>query len=233
MALALALASALVASACGDEGGDEASALARGQPLRVVTTVSPITSIVAGVAGDMAVVTGLVPEGTNSHTFEPPPSAARVLEQADVVFINGLGLEEPTKQLAEKNLKDGAEIVELGSETVSPDEYIYDFSFPKDEGKPNPHLWTDPPMAKQFARVTADTLARRDPASAHAYEANYLHFAAKANELDRAVVAATSTLPPGHRKLLTYHDAYAYFAKRYGWTVIGAIQPSTFAEPTA
>lgn len=228
-----ALALALVAVACGNEGRNEASALPRGQRLRVVTTVSPITSIVASVAADMATVTGLVPEGTDSHTFEPPPSAARVLEQADVIFVNGLELEEPTKELGEENLKEGGEIVELGSETITPDEYIYDFSFPKDGGKPNPHLWTNPPMAKQFARVTADTLKRRDPANAYAYEANYLRFAAKADELDRAVVAATNTLPPGRRKLLTYHDAYAYFAKRYGWTVIGAIQPSTFAEPTA
>ena len=69
---------------------------------RIVATVAPITSLVAQVAGDVgADIVGLVPEGTNSHTFEPPPSAAAVLEQADVVFMNGLVLEEPTKDLAQ------------------------------------------------------------------------------------------------------------------------------------
>ena len=200
--------------------------------LRVVTTVAPITSIVAGVAGDKAAVTGLVPEGTNSHTYEPPPSAARVIARADIVFLNGLRLEDPTRELANENKARGAEIVLLGNETLEPAEYLYDFSFPRSGGKPNPHLWTNPPMAKEYARIVADTLARRDPANADAYEANYSAFAARVDELDKAMVTATASLPPERRKLLTYHDAYAYFARHYGWTVIGAIQPSTFDEPT-
>ena len=206
--------------------------MAAGQKLQIVTTVAPITSIVANVAGDLAVITGLVPEGTNSHTFEPPPSAAKALSGADIVFINGLKLEEPTKDLAGSNRKKGSEIVELGSLTIKPEEYIYDFSFPKDEGKPNPHLWTNPPMARAYARIAADTMKRRDPTNAEAYEANYARFAARVDEFDRAMVTATATVPPARRKLLTYHDAYAYFAKHYGWTVIGAIQPSNFDEPT-
>ncbi|MGH9277428.1 MAG: metal ABC transporter substrate-binding protein [Acidimicrobiales bacterium] len=222
---AVAVALGLLAGACSTN--DPA-----GGTLRVVTTVAPITSIVAQVAGDRARVEGLVPEGTNSHTFEPPPSAARALSQADIVFVNGLQLEEPTKDLARKNAKKGAEIVELGTQTVRPDEYIYDFSFPRDEGKPNPHLWTNPPMARQYGRIVADALARRDPANAPAYEANYARFAAKVDELDAAMVTATATIPPERRTLLTYHDAYAYFARHYGWTVIGAIQPSNFDEPT-
>ena len=201
--------------------------------LRVVTTVAPITSIVANVGGDLIRLTGLVPEGTNSHTFEPPPSAAKVLSQADVVFINGLKLEDPTRELAATNGKPGAVIVQLGDRAITPDEYVYDFSFPRSGGKPNPHLWTDPPLAKKYARTVADTLRQRDAANATAYEANYERFANEVDELDRAMVAATATLPPERRKLLTYHDAYAYFARHYGWTVIGAVQPSSFEEPTA
>ena len=79
--------------------------------MQIVSTVAPITSIIANVVGGSgAVVNGLVPEGTNSHTFEPPPSAAKVLEESDVVFINGLVLEEPTKDLAEANIASGAEV---------------------------------------------------------------------------------------------------------------------------
>lgn len=204
-----------------------------GRPLRVVTTVAPITSIVAQVAGDSgATIVGLVPEGTNSHTFEPPPSAAAVLESADVVFMNGLVLEEPTKGLAEANVGDETTLCELGTAVLPESEWLFDFSFPKEGGKPNPHLWTNPPMAKSYALVVRDVLSDADPANAEMYAANYESLAARIDQLDSAMVAATETVPSDKRLLLTYHDAYAYFAKRYGWTVVGAIQPSSFDEPT-
>jgi len=99
-------------------------------PLSIATTVAPITSIVANIAGNTdSTIVGIVPEGTNSHTFEPKPSDAVVLEQADVIFINGLVLEEPTKDLALANLKDGAMICELGTAILPESDYIYDFSF--------------------------------------------------------------------------------------------------------
>jgi ABC-type Zn uptake system ZnuABC Zn-binding protein ZnuA len=225
--LAVAVALALGVAGCSSESGGAADDPAK---LNVVTTVSPITSIVASVAGDRAEVRGLVPEGVNSHTFEPPPSAARTLARADVVFVNGLQLEDPTRALAGANLRRGAEVVALGDATIGPDQYLFDFSFPREAGKPNPHLWTNPPYAREYARIVRDTLVRRDPASAEAYRANYDRFAAKVAELDAAVKAASATVP--RRELLTYHDAYAYFAKEYGWTVIGAVQVSSFEEPT-
>jgi len=228
----------LVAS-CGEttENGVPAVGCDLGAPvagvLTIATTVAPITSIVANIAGGTStVITGIVPEGTNSHTFEPKPSDAKTLETADIVFINGLVLEEPTKDLALANLKNGAIICELGTEILPESDYIYDFSFPKEGGKPNPHLWTNPPMAKQYAQVVHDVLVRRDPANAATYESNLAAFVAKVDALDAAMVTATATVPETQRKLLTYHDAYAYFAVHYGYTVIGAIQPSSFDEPT-
>jgi ABC-type Zn uptake system ZnuABC Zn-binding protein ZnuA len=201
--------------------------------LTIATTVAPITSIVANIAGGTGtLVTGIVPEGTNSHTFEPKPSDAKTLETADIVFINGLVLEEPTKDLARANLKDGAIICELGTEVLPESDYIYDFSFPRDGGKPNPHLWTNPPMAKQYAQVVHDVLVRRDPANAAMYDTNLAAFSAQVDALDVAMVTATATIPESQRKLVTYHDAYAYFAKHYGYKVVGALQPSSFSEPT-
>lgn len=218
---------ALLAPGCGSGGSSAADDPAK---LNVVTTVSPITSIVSSIAGDRAEVRGLVPEGSNSHTFEPPPSAARTLAKADVVFVNGLKLEDPTRELADGNLKAGAEVVELGNRTIQPSQYLYDFSFPREGGKPNPHLWTNPPFAKEYGRVVRDTLVARDPANGAAYGANFERFAAKVDELDAAMSTASATVPK--RELLTYHDAYAYFAQHYDWQVIGAIQVSSFEEPT-
>jgi ABC-type Zn uptake system ZnuABC Zn-binding protein ZnuA len=228
VAAAAAAAALLALTAC---GGGATAERDDGRP-RIVTTVAPITSIVAAVAGDRVVIDGLVPEGTNSHTFEPPPSAARVLSQADVVFINGLKLEEPTKELAQTNLKQGAEIVEIGTKVLPESDYLYDFSFPRADGKPNPHLWTDPTYAIRYAAVVRDTLAAADAGNAAYYRDNYGRFEAQAKELDAALRADQATIPAGNKELLTYHDAYAYFAKTYGWRVIGAIQPRNFEDPT-
>ncbi|MFN8465343.1 MAG: zinc ABC transporter substrate-binding protein [Caldilineaceae bacterium] len=98
---------------------------------------------IAGIAGDKAQIAGIVPEGVNSHTFEPAPSDAKVLAQADPIFANGLKLEEPTVKLAEANLKQGAEIVLLGEQTITPDQYVYDFSFPRNR-QPQPASLAQP-----------------------------------------------------------------------------------------
>jgi ABC-type Zn uptake system ZnuABC Zn-binding protein ZnuA len=219
----------LAAAGC---SGTDADADGGDDRLTVVTTVAPITSIAANVIGDLAEIRGVVPEGTNSHTFEPPPSVAAALADADIVFLNGLQLEEPTLELAEANVDDGTPIVLLGDRTIGPDEHAYDFSFPEAEGRPNPHLWTNPPMAVRYAEIVRDEMAALDPEHAEAYDANLRAFTTLVDDLDAAMRESFATLPPGQRKLLTYHDAYAYFAEEYGWEVIGAIQVSDFEDPT-
>ena len=232
--LSLAAATALTVTACGGsaDSGSSASDSAPSSDLVVATTVSPLTSIVAAVAGDNVTIEGIVPEGTNSHTFEPEPQAAELLSKADLIFINGLKLEDPTLSLAEANKKDGAEIVELGTISLPESDYIYDFSFPEEEGKPNPHLWTDPGYAVAYADIVREKLSERDPANAAEYQANFEAFKAEADKLAEAVRADQASVPEGQLKLVTYHDAYAYFAKNFGWEVVGAIQPSSFDDPT-
>ena len=201
--------------------------------LNVVATVSPITSIVESVGGARINLRGVVPEGVNSHTFEPAPSVAAVLAEADLVFLNGLFLEEPTLEMAQANRKPGAAIISLGERTINPEQWQFDFSFPEAGGHPNPHLWPDPMLALRYAEIVRDELAERDAANAAYYGANYEAFAARIAALDAAIRAGVATVPPGNRKLLTYHDSWAYFAQRYGLTVIGAVQPSDFSEPSA
>ncbi len=201
--------------------------------LKVVSTVSPLTNIIYNIGGDRISLSGIVPEGVNSHTFEPAPSDAIKLAQADLIFINGLNLEIPSLRLAEANLKDGGEIVILGELTINPDEYVYDFSFPKESGSPNPHLWTNPFFALRYAEIVRDKLVEKDPDNAAYYRANYDAFNAKIMALDEAIKATTASIPEANRKLLTYHDSFAYFAPLYGFSIIGAIQPADFSEPSA
>ena len=201
--------------------------------LQVVSTVSPITNIIFNIGGDRIALTGIVPEGVNSHTFEPAPSDARALARADLIFINGLDLEVPTLRMAEANLAEGAQIVLLGEETVTPDAYVYDFSFPEASGRPNPHLWMNPQLALRYAEIIRDRLSEHDPEGAELFDANYEAFAWRIAALDEAIAATIATIPVANRKLLTYHDSWAYFAPRYGMTVLGAIQPADFSEPSA
>jgi ABC-type Zn uptake system ZnuABC Zn-binding protein ZnuA len=217
---------AVLAAGC---GGDAGPAADDGR-LDVVTTVAPLTSIAATIGGDRVHVTGLVPEGTNSHTFEPPPSAAEVLSKADLIVVNGLKLEDPTLELAESNKRDGTPVLALGDRVLPRQDWIFDFSFPEKDGKPNPHLWTDPNYAVRYAEVLHDEYATLDPEGRATFDANLETFRASAGALSAAVVEAGRTVE--RKELLTYHDGYAYFAKDFGWTVLGAIQPSSFEEPS-
>ena len=228
----LAVAAVVLLAACSSSTDNSSSGDADNRPL-IATTVAPITSIAASIAGDRARIEGIVPEGTNSHTFEPSPQIAKLLSDADLILVNGLKLEDPTMKMAESNKKETTQIVEIGTLVLPESDYLYDFSFPVEEGKPNPHLWTDPGYAIKYAGVIRDQLSELDPENADYYAENFTGFEKQATELSNALTTDQVSVPAGNLKLLTYHDAYAYFAKSYGWTVIGAIQPNDFADPSA
>ena len=266
----------IVLGACGPGMSAPGDPQSQGERLRVVTTISPITNIVYNIGGDHILLNGIVPPGADPHTFEPAPSDAVQLAQADFVFINGLDLDQSSLRLAEANLKEGAEIILLGEQAVDPDVYIYgrsgegghedegdhddddgdggheddddgdgDHDGDDDDGDheeddvghqydgSNPHLWTDPIYALKYAEIVRDRLTARDPDNGDAYLANYEEFAARIQALDAAIQATTASIPAANRKLFTYHDSFAYFARRYGYTVLGAVQPSDFSEPSA
>jgi ABC-type Zn uptake system ZnuABC Zn-binding protein ZnuA len=231
LSLALTLA---VFSACSDDDDDNGGgAVTDGETLKVVTTVAPITSIAENIGGTKIELEGVVPEGTNSHTYEPPPSVARTLADADLIILNGLQLEEPTLELAESSKSDDAVILQLGDSTITPEEYKFDFSFPEEDGKPNPHLWPDPTLTQEYAALIHDQFVTLDPANEEYYDDNYAALTSRLETLDQQMRVATQTVPAENRKLLTYHDSWAYWADNYGFTIIGAIQPSDFSEPSA
>ncbi|MGE3077218.1 MAG: metal ABC transporter substrate-binding protein [Dehalococcoidia bacterium] len=205
--------------------------------LNVATTVAPITSIVLNVGGDRIHIHGIVPAGVDSHTFEPKPSDAKILARADLLIMNGADLEGATEKIASENLKDPSKIYKLADNTLSGDSesdgFLYDFSFPRAEGHPNPHLWMNPLYAKKYADLVRGWLSENDPENASYYQSNYDRFAAVLTDLDAAIRADQATVPEANRRLLTYHDSWAYWAREYGWKVVGAIQPSDFKEPSA
>jgi ABC-type Zn uptake system ZnuABC Zn-binding protein ZnuA len=199
--------------------------------LKVVATVAPIANLVRNVGGNRIDLTQLIPDGTDSHTFEPRPSDTRAIAEADLVVLNGIGLETPTQRLVAANTKPGAQVLLLADNTITRDEWIFDFSFPESRGNPNPHLWLDVAYAAKYADLVRVKLVEMDPANADYYEAHGAQLQERLQQLDQAIFAVTQTIPPQNRRLLTYHDSWAYFARRYGWEVVGAIQPSDFSEP--
>ena len=233
--IAAALFALAVCAACvSDGGGDSDSPAAGGDgALNVVATVSPIVSIAENVGGTRIRLRGVVPEGVNSHTFEPAPSVAGVMADADLIILNGLFLEEPSLRMAQANAKPGAVILSLGDKAISRDEWVFDFSFPESDGHPNPHLWTSPILALKYAELIRDELSRLDAANAGYFAENFAEFERRALDLDARIAQAAATVPPDDRKLLTYHDSFPFFGPRYGFEIIGAVQPSDFAEPSA
>ncbi len=205
---------------------------AQAEKLNIVTTVSPITNLVKNIGGDKVVLHGIVPEGTNSHTFEPSPSDIKFLAAADMLIYNGLQLEIPTEKLANANKKKGATFIKLGDGTISKKEWQFDFSFPESDGYPNPHLWLNVAHAMKYVELIRDALVERDASNTGYYTKRATSLLKRLDHLDKAILQAMATIPKKNRKLLTYHDSWAYFCPRYGCEVIGAIQPSSFADPS-
>lgn len=210
------------------------SVYAANKTLNVITSVSPITNIVKNIAGDKINLTGLVPEGVNSHTFEPVPSDIVKLSNADLVIINGLFLEDNMEKVVNESLKNKPDIqlLKLADGTINSTGWIFDFSFPKEQGHPNPHLWLNPVNAMKFANLTKDKLIEMDPNNTAYYTENAKKYLVLLKQLDEGIKTAVQSVPPENRKLVTYHDSWAYFAPRYNMTVIGAVQPSDFSEPS-
>ena len=202
--------------------------------LNVVTSVAPITNIVQNIGGDKINLVGLVPEGVNSHTFELIPSDTIKINDADLVIIDGLNLEANIEKIAENVISKNPSIrlLKLGDNTISKKEWVFDFSFPKEKGDPNPHLWLNVEYAIKFANLTRDKLMEMDPTNSQYYIKNSNKYTKLLNQLDEGIKKSIETIPAENRKLLTYHDSWAYFAPRYGMQVIGAIQASDFSDPS-
>jgi ABC-type Zn uptake system ZnuABC Zn-binding protein ZnuA len=200
--------------------------------LDVATTVAPISSIARNIGGDRIRLHGLIPDATNSHTFEPSPSDAQTLAKADLIIVNGLHLEQPTLDMAAASKSATAVVRQLADETISQKDWLFDFSFPESAGDPNPHLWMDVQYAVRYADLIRGWFDQADSANQAAYDANFAAYKTRLDQLDSLIHQGVASVPETDRKLLTYHDSWAYWAREYGFTVIGAVQASDFSDPS-
>ena len=173
--------------------GADAKGPLDGKKLQVVTTVSPITSIVSSVGGDLVQVNGLIPEGADSHTFEPPAERGRALSRPTSCSSTGSSSRTPPRISPARTSGQGAEIVDLGrAHGDAPSSTSTTSRSRRDGGKPNPHLWTNPPFAKRYARIVARHAQRRDPAQRGALRGQLRRVRRQVDELDRAMTDATA-----------------------------------------
>jgi len=237
---ALAAWSALAAlglAACSG-GGPAATTGADGcRPLQIVASTSILGDVVGRVAGAADRVEVLMPIGSDPHSFQASASQAAALREADLVVVNGLGLEGTLAGVIESAAADGVAVVEAAS-FVMPLPYgpgATDGDGADGEGGTlDPHLWTDPRRMADVATGLGEALAAADPGCAAAHRAAAAAYRAELLGLDVEIEGLLAAVPAEQRKLITNHHTLGYFADRYGFEVVGAIIPggATFAGPS-
>lgn len=261
--LAAVLVSALVVTGCGktsspagtapqptddipqnvgmDDSGSEDMSLqcfggkpVKGDNVRIVTSIAPMTAIVGElVSGTGVKVTGLIPEGQNSHEYAPTSADAKILRTADIVMLVGLGLDDPISAMAKENAKPGALLCEAGTAMLPKSEWAYDGVFTQDANKPNPHVWLNPAHMLRLTTILNKSITTVIPDIIPTADDNYVKMSAQINSLDQAMQTDLETVPVRNRTLVTYHPAFAYFARKYRFEVADIIQTALIADPMA
>lgn len=216
----------LAVSGCGSSGSGEAGTTG-GSSIDVVASTTVIADWVRQVGGAAVDVHGILSPNSDPHDYELRPADVEATSGAAVVFENGDGLDRWMEEVVSQAGGDPAVVV-LGDRL--PVRLAGEESSPVD-----PHWWHDPRNAAAAVRRIRDALARADRAHAAALTRRAAAYVRKVEALDRGIAACVRRIPAPGRKLVTDHDAFAYFARRYGLRVVGAVIPAqtTQAQPSA
>jgi zinc/manganese transport system substrate-binding protein/manganese/iron transport system substrate-binding protein len=208
-----------------------AAAQSASQGPRVVASTSVFADMVKQVGGDrLGSVRSIVPAGVDVEDYEPTPDDLQAVAQANLLVMNGLSLDRWVPKLVQAAnpnittlvLSDGLPVLGVGS---SDDQDIAQNG--------NPHFWLDPQYARVYVGKIHDLLVSIDPDGSATYDANTAAYLAQLDELDAWIQQQVATIPVDNRKLVTFHEAYPYFAARYGFQLIGVITPSPGQDPSA
>jgi ABC-type Zn uptake system ZnuABC Zn-binding protein ZnuA len=191
--------------------------------VKVVTTLTVLADLIGQVGGDRVEVKALVPPGGEPHTYQPAPNDMKTVAQARLIFYNGAHLEEWIDETIRHAGKPNVPIVVLSQGLPMIEEA---------GGEPNPHLWLDVANAKAYVGAIRDHLTKVDAANAGYYADRAKAYLAQLGELDAWIQAEVAKIPATRRKLVTFHGAFPYFAKRYGFTLQGVVA-SPGKEPSA
>jgi len=223
----------------------------RGEPIRILTTLPAIHSWAANVAGDSARVDNLLPADVGPHDFQFRPADIRKLAGADVVFVNGLGVDGwLDRAIASGATKPGRRVVtvtdglksslihevpelEVGAGPANATEVRHGESahgHGSAEALPNPHVWLDPVQARHCVSNILATLVAADPANADGYSRRATAYLKELEALDTEIHAAVGRF--SDRRIVTFHDAFPYFCRRYGLELVGVIEEVPSVDPS-
>jgi len=193
--------------------------------LRVVATTTVLADMVEQVGGKDVDVVSIVPKGGVVETFDPSPRDIAAISEADLVVMNGLGLDNWLERVVDSAAPD-VPVVRLG-EDLPGTAYIGEGS------GTNPHLWLDVSNGVRYAERIRDALVTADPARADAFRVGGDAYVARLQELDGWVREQVATIPPENRKLVSFHEAFPYFAHAYGLEVVGSVVGVPGQDPSA
>jgi len=227
------LVAAVLAGCAGTQSGG-------GDTVAVVATTTEVGDFVRAVGGDAVTVHQILQPNSDPHDYEPRPADAETAAGAAVVVESGDGLDEWMRELVDQAGGDPAVL------TIAPDhtpQRVPTGAGDHDDGAGHehagagldPHWWHDPRNARAAVAAIRDTLAEADPAARATFAANARRYLAKLRALDAGIARCMAQVPAGERTLVTSHDAFTHFARRYDITVVGALFPaqSAQAQPSA
>jgi manganese/zinc/iron transport system substrate-binding protein len=213
----------MMAAGCADHES-ASSSTAMSKPV-IVCTIGMITDVASEVAGDRFVVKGMMGPGVDPHLYKATMRDIKAVNEAQIVFYNGLHLEAKMAEVLEE-MSDKKTVVAV-TKHIDPAMLT---SPPEFEGNYDPHVWFDVSMWSTAVECIRDTLMEADPQHAEEYAQRADAYLVKLNELDHYVKTQVESIPANQRVLVTAHDAFGYFGKRYGFEVKGLQGISTLAE---
>jgi zinc/manganese transport system substrate-binding protein len=196
--------------------------------IAVVATFSILGDLVKNVGGDRVEVATLVGPNGDVHVYSPTPADARTISAAQVVFVNGLGLEGwMTRLVSASGTK---ALIVIASAGITPRDMTE-----RDGGRSaiDPHAWQAVANAKIYVANIRDALSRADAPGKDIYDANAKAYLVKLDALDGEVKAGIARIPPDRRKIITTHYAFGYFGDAYGLQFVAPEGVSTDSEPSA
>lgn len=216
------------------------AATAQGQPLRVVASFSILADMVKEVGGQHIALSTIVGPDSDAHAFEPSPRNVQALAAAQVLVVNGLDFETWLAGMLRSSQFRGEQIVASSgvvTRKLSESELEHDHDHDNDHGHHHgdidPHAWQSLENGVVYVRNIAAGLIKADPAHAADYQANANTYIAHIQAMDQDIKAAIALIPPQRRKVITSHDAFAYFGQAYGIQFISATGVASQAEPSA
>lgn len=208
---------ALLTAACGGSTNPSPSSA----DLTVVTTTTVFADFVAQVGGERVAVHPLVPKGADVHTFDPAPSDAARLESADMLVMNGMGVDDWLLPFAQQAGAADIPLLRL-AEGMTEVDYI----------DANPHLWLDPDYAAIYVDQIRLKLIELDPVGQQSYDANAAAYDARLAALDDWARQQFDRLPAERRRLVSFHDAFPYFAAAYDLEIVDVLVDSPGQDPS-